>query len=587
MKCYKKVGPGKRQPFAAFDFETDGLGGRVLAATWMREGDTVPSWIGDGDIVQRLFDVMVSNPEYTWFAHNAQYDLRYMLDRLNAEPEKLSIYLRTDNDIFMMVVRLDDNVELVIKDSLALFPDKLERFAASMCPDYKKLELDFESETFDPTNPRHKDYALRDAEALLHALINFDSLVFETFGVHCKSTTASTALQAWQRTLDKNEVFYPVKAHDDMIRAAYYGGLVFLTDTNKVNNSKTYDINSSYPYSLMSNTFPIGNPIETTRYEKNKHGIYVVDIEAPFGVIVPIIPKRDKKGLCWPSGRFETTVTSIDLDLALKHGYKLHSTISGIYWEQSCSPFKSFVEKCRSIRFAHKGKPLEKVAKLMQNSLYGKFGTKKERKKLYSWLPDDEAIGCEPWGDYLIRTETDDEMLAMPCWAAFTTAYSRKLLLEEIYRVGPENVVYGDTDSITVRNNVYIPSGIEYGQFKLEKNWKSFRARAPKVYAGEMEDGKIKGAAKGIPRKLWGSGSVMDAIYCGRDEVVSYTVLPPLMQIMKGEPGDVYDAHRSLSKLENSRNWKKLSNGKVEPRSWAEISGLEDDREYYRTSEAG
>lgn len=588
--AYQKCGPGKRQKVAAWDVETEGLGGRILAASYMMEGDQEATFIsGTGpEIIQELFYVMCENHTFVWYAHNAQYDLRYIVENLMDRMDDLSIFLRTDSDIFMVTLDLpeyDEKARLVIKDSFALFPFKLSKFAESMCPEYPKLTLDFEKETFDPKNSDHVAYAKRDVEALLNSLIRFDLLIFETFDVHFKATTASTALAAWERSLAKGEFYRPPSGHDDFIRSAYYGGLVFLTDTNTEARAKTYDCNSSYPYQMMTHPLPIGNPISTGRYMAGYLGIYKVTMKSPDDLIVPCIPVRDSKGIVWPSGQFETTATSVDIDFALKHGYRLLAIHEGLFWEESAKPFESFISKCRDLRVKYKGQPLEIVAKLMQNSLYGKFGSKKTRRKIYAHLDDEESMGCEPWGEFLIRDEIDDEMLALPQWAAFVTSYARRHLLTLVYSIGPERVLYGDTDSVTVREGVSVDTGKDYGQWKLEKDWLSFKARGPKVYAGMKQSEQdanvveIAGAIKGIPRGKWKVSGALEMVYKGETGTIHYKTLPSLMEVLKEpERKAAHDAKRSLSDINKSRTWKVQPDGTVRPRSFDEIQNAKPDR---------
>lgn len=119
---------------------------------------------------------------------------------------------------------------------------------------------------------------------------------------------------------------------------------------------------------------------------------------------------------------------------------------------------------------------------------------------------EEDLIGAAPFDDaglWYVKKELDTEMRCMPHWAVFITANARLSLLEQAYNAGPENVIYGDTDSLTLKRGVEntIDVGDEYGQWKLEKEWQVFRAIAPKVYSGILADGTFKGAAKGLPRK--------------------------------------------------------------------------------------
>lgn len=589
--AYQRGGPGKRDKIATWDVETDGLGGKLLAATWIREGDTEAVYItGEPEhIIQEMFLTMCENHKFVWFAHNAQYDLRYFVERLMERMDDLSIYLRTDTDIFMVTLALPeygDKATLVMKDSFALFPYSLDAFSKSMCPELPKLQIDFSKVKFNPSNQEHIEYAKRDVESLLTALLRFDSLIFDTFDVHFKATTASTALAAWERSLGKDEHYRPPSGYDEFIRSGYYGGLVFLTDTNMQHRAKSYDCNSSYPYQMMTHPLPIGNPIATLEYNPNVLGMYRAVIKSPEGLKVPCIPHRDNKGIVWPSGTFETTVTSVDLGFALSIGYKILEVKEGIFWEKSAKPFESFISKCRDLRFKYKGQALEMVAKLMQNSLYGKFGSKKVRRKIYAHLPDDEIEGCDAWGDFLVRDEIDDEMLSLPQWSVFVTAYARRHLLKLVYTIGVDNVLYGDTDSVTVREGVTVETGADYGQWKIDKDWTSFRARAPKVYAGILvKDSKMAGAIKGIPRKMWDLSGALDLVYNGLNGTIAYQTVPSLINVLK-EPDkkEAYDAKRSISNLSNSRTWKLEEDGSVLPRSFDEIVvGTKQNVGQYRT----
>ena len=76
---------------AAFDFETEGLGGKLLCATWYIDGMMEPEIIlGDpdeiADAIIRIFEI--SGKSVRWYAHNAQYDWRYIVDKLVDKYEK-------------------------------------------------------------------------------------------------------------------------------------------------------------------------------------------------------------------------------------------------------------------------------------------------------------------------------------------------------------------------------------------------------------------------------------------------------------------------------------------------------------------
>ncbi len=77
-KKYKQGDAGKEIMFAAFDLETDGFYGKVLCASYRKEGDTTTGYISTGNIVEKLFNIMAQNTDYIWYAHNSQYEFIYL-----------------------------------------------------------------------------------------------------------------------------------------------------------------------------------------------------------------------------------------------------------------------------------------------------------------------------------------------------------------------------------------------------------------------------------------------------------------------------------------------------------------------------
>jgi hypothetical protein len=211
----------------------------------------------------------------------------------------------------------------------------------------------------------------------------------------------------------------------------------------------------------------------------------------------------------------------------------------------------------------------------MQNSLYGKFGSRRER--IHVFIPegdgDDETLGALPLDDagyWWIRKEFAEDLRCLPAWAVFITAHARLHLLDTVYRIGPEHVVYGDTDSLTVLpgHAHHFDQGSAYGQWKLEKTWSRFRALAPKVYAGILaggkNDGRYKGAAKGLPKKKmheeeW--GQLLD----GERVTIDYLTLPSLRVAMAKGVRPAREISRISTNIQNAGNWT-LHGSQVRPK---------------------
>lgn len=558
--CYNRAGMGKEIKIAAFDVETNGLGGELLMATYMVEG-TKPYALYGSACIPDLLDIMSNYSGHIWYAHNAQYDWRYFLEIFRDNPSRVRFTLRNDNSIYQVKYEHDNGNTITMRDSFALWGHSLADLARNFCPEFPKLDVDIAH--FDIRNPLHVSYALRDVEILCVGLRRLNDAIVQNYNVNISGTAASTAMRAWERMLGKEEKYFNPEAYEKFIRSAYFGGFVFLTNRDAHKNATTYDINSSYPFQMKTHGVPYGRISNVRTLQNDVPGIYEVTVSTPKDLRVPILPAREGKnsGPIWPSGTFRTVVTSIELTFALSHGYRLHEVHKGIVFEKLIFPFERFVAKAETIRARHKGTVFEIVAKLMQNSLYGKFGSRRERKKVINADEVEPGSGdCVPldeFGAFYVKTETADDMMTLPQWAVWITANARLHLLRTIYdEVGVQNVIYGDTDSITVRDNSNIRDvGKSYGQWKMEKVWEVFRAIAPKVYAGRI-DGEWKGACKGIPAKrARGASDIYRDIFENDVTSVNLDYLPSFMVTMaKGEQG-VKHVKRSSTDIKNSKNW--------------------------------
>jgi hypothetical protein len=164
---------------------------------------------------------------------------------------------------------------------------------------------------------------------------------------------------------------------------------------------------------------------------------------------------------------------------------------------------------------------LGQLAKLMQNSCYGKHGLAPIESDLIlseiqpaRGLPiiarDGEIV------DGLWSVANEKESRTMVHWASYITARVRYILMGLLMRVPQRDWIYCDTDSIMIPKK-YRPLfkdviGKKYGQLKIEGVMDSVEIRGPKFY--KLRQGKkIIYRAKGIPRRqvstAWEKGAVI------------------------------------------------------------------------------
>ena len=126
-------------------------------------------WKGP-DMLPDFIAKICEYPEpYVHYAHNAQYDWRYVLPYLAEYEIPCEICMRTETDIYEVRLFIDGN-KIIMRDSFAFWNSTLKKLAAAYCPELPKGDIDFEKVTFDPDNPEHEMYSRRDAMILAVAL---------------------------------------------------------------------------------------------------------------------------------------------------------------------------------------------------------------------------------------------------------------------------------------------------------------------------------------------------------------------------------------------------------------------------------
>lgn len=564
----------------AFDTETDGLGGKLLMIQWGIFGkvytDTMPG------MVQTFLDFAMQYPApVIWYCHFAQYDWRYFMKEFVDMGLDVQFHMRSDSAMYQITIKNAKGKKVIFRDSWALWPGDLKSLAKAFCPDLPKLDIDVAN--FDPTNPEHIRYARRDVEILLVALPRLFGMLKQHFGVQPNGTTASTALKAWQSKIPDGTYYGGSKwnAREAYIRSAYYGGLVFLTTTERVENAETFDVRSCYPSVMVDYGVPSGTCYKVTEFQNNHMAIYTVRVRTPDNLVIPILPARNAQGaMRWYRGEFVTTVTNRELVFAANNGYEILEIIEGIAWEETIFPFNDVIELCKAIRKNFAGETEETLAKLIQNSLYGKYGSRRERLRVFAAhnATDEDLDGAEPYGDdglWYLKREFDDEMLCKPEWSVFITAHARLKLLQAAYSCGVENVLYGDTDSLTIRkgHSDALNKGGDYGQWNFEKEWAVFRAIAPKVYSGVLTNGKEIAAVKGLPKSKIAGSDKKDYTHEQKKSLLengtaraSVLSLDSLRVTMKRGVVPAVEMSRVSSSITNSVNFEVLPDGRVRPK---------------------
>lgn len=570
----------------AFDIETDGLGGAFIVSAICDDTDRVTTQKTIKELINEL--LARRNRGITWFAHNGgNYDFKYIIGelvelKLAGRIHDLEFLVTNDKFIQVTIKHTEKgHHHTVLRDSFALIPSPLAALSKTFAPQFAKGYINFDNETFNPDNPDHMSYLHNDVLGLRHSLMTFYQLSIQHFGVVPAVTAASTAMKAWKQTIPEDSVYFRTHSEcEDFVRKSYFGGMVYLKNVNIENhNMVKLDISGAYGYAMKTYAMPTGGAVHTDEYEPNHIGFYRVRVTAPTNLEKYIIGVKTKTGVIWARGTFETTIDSYTYEYALSRGYQIE-ILEGYYFERKEYIFKEFIEKCERLEFANKGNAIGDTAKLMRNSLYGKFGTNPNKVEYAinkgfddGWTPiPDEKTGMPH--DYLCsRQIVIDASYIMPHWASCITACVR-IYLDTLDAIAGYSFVYNDTDSSVIPTDVYnrvkhlLPSEKAYGMFKLETEYDMFMIKGPKAYIGKLHETytdqhgntvEYDMKAKGIPRRILTPEIMFDG------GTVPFTSLNGIIPMMRRGAPIRNDIHRTVTDIRNSAHWVADSDGNVLP----------------------
>lgn len=474
-------------------------------------------------------------------------------------------------------------------DTLPLFNMSLRKVADAFCADMPKGEIDWKNEDWNYNNEIHRSYIIRDCEIIIEAYAALEKMLFDLFSSRIGLTAGSTAIKAFKACIPDGYVYYRNnKIVEEFMRKGYRGGLVLPGTTTKPQyNIAMLDVKGAYGYQMLTQKFPVGSPVHTYKYNPGFIGMYKIHVITPENLPFGILPLIDTA--TYPLGEFDSIATHVEIEYALELGYKI-DVYEGYYYEDNEDVFSSFITRCQEIEttiIEQNGKkiaPYKPLAKLLRNSLYGKFCTKTEASRMYL-LPMDEQepenaniiidseTGYQIPGIYTIM-ESVDENYIMPIWGALITAYERIFLARRayaLYNAGATSV-YGDTDSlaaninavIAVKNMGLLEETMQYGSWENEGIADTMIVAAPKVYILLDKNNKpIKIRAKGLPfnqineryPNAFTRKTYEDAVNDRRDDYHFITSNNLRTRLKNPSLPIRLERHRKISLIARSPNW--------------------------------
>jgi len=393
--------------------------------------------------------------------------------------------------------------------------------------DYNKYKDSFINKTWNFKKEAVK-YCQLDCISLYEILIKFNKLIFDSFKLNINKypTLPSLSFAIFRsQYLKKDSIHMLTGDIANYIRQGYTGGACDMYIPRPINNSKIfgYDVNSLYPFVMSKNKLPIGNPTyfsgDITKIDKNAFGFFYCNITSPDNLKHPIIQTHIKteEGVrtIAPLGNWSDMLFSEEMYNAMKFGYKFE--VKWGYTFKSDYVFETFVNELYKIRLDYpKSDPMNYIAKIIMNSLYGRFGmddnfiiteimNKEDYDKFEKLDKDNSILDFIELDDNLLvksknpkveldtlldnASETHNVNIAI---AAAITSYAR-IHMSQFKNNDKYNLYYTDTDS------VYIDTpldenliGSNLGLMKLECICNDAVFLAPKVYSLITDNGVVK-----------------------------------------------------------------------------------------------
>ena len=489
----------KQIKLCVFDIET--IRWKEPYAVGFYDGDIYKVFEGRDCIKQAVkFVVKKKYRGYHIFAHNGgKFDFLFMLDELLRKAWRNDYVLkpmrRGSSILRLDVQRVTKKEDGTIKvhdswkfqDSVGILPNTLKNLAIAFDVDNKKG--DFEHKKINWRNwkklrPEWFPYLENDCKGLYQIIRKYEAMEMKESNIDIRKviSVASGAMRSFRRN-NLDCVIPQYKGIEANIRKAYFGGRceifkLFGTDL------KFYDVNSEYPAVMENELMPVGVPVECSGFNIEEDlGIAEVEVTTPKYMKYPLLPKRcDKTGkLFFPLGTWKGWYCSPELIKAKQLGYKIE-VLRGYRFKGKLL-FKDYIDHWYKIKSETKDPAMRLLAKLKMNSLYGKFGQKRDREKVL--INPQSTIGLTPLDESLpIYTKTieSDSCHILPAISAFVCSYARLLLydyIEQVVAKGGE-IYYCDTDSLVT--NVELPTSNELGAMKLEMNIEKAVFLLPKFY---------------------------------------------------------------------------------------------------------
>jgi hypothetical protein len=396
--------------------------------------------------------------------------------------------------------------------------------------DHKKIQSWDDVEKF---RNEWQPYLRLDIISMRELYLKYSKSVYDEFKVNVNKfiTLSSLAYNIWRQTIGENDIINLPYDIDLFVRRSIFGGRCYpqkqyFESEGDEDYLLDIDVVSLYPTAMSKNEYPIGeyrdftneNQLEDLRLRlinNNFRGfdykwfIAECDILPNKDLVSAVLPRRSIKGLHWDLCNIQKGVYNlVDLQRAVKHGYKIEKIHRAVAWKKSDFIFKEYIDRVFEIKKnAVKDTPQYSIAKLLMNSLYGKMlqSPVVEKNMVISNISqldklqiNNKIIEFRPLNDekaivYYQPVELDETVNKPSFLGSFILGYSREIMDKYINAInGYHNIDSSfyrtDTDSLIIHSsqlpNVqkYIGKNLGDIDFDIKGKITKFVEVCPKVY---------------------------------------------------------------------------------------------------------
>lgn len=443
-----------------------------------------------------------TKPEQNIFAHfGGKFDFLFILEAvLQDDSLQISNIIPRGSSILGLEVIHNGN-KINFRDSAALLPFSLKSITENFGTEVVKGDWDH-TKTRGYSAGLSK-YLKADCISLYQSLEKFYSWpLIQASGP--AYTMASQAMKVF-RTFIKEPIQNLPKNSTEFCRKAYLGGRVEIFKPifkgNQNEKLYEYDVNSLYPSVMRDFPYPIDSGYGTFSRNKSRLGIYEARVVAPEGLHIPSLGIIEDCKYIFPLGTFRGHWTGVELDYAEKLGYKI-KIIRGHEFKTKKMLFKGYVEALYDIRQTSPANSVSNVlAKLLMNSLYGRFGMNLSRENISFELKEGnkeyETLKIGNKKIQLFKEPVELDSFTNVAIAAHVTSYAR-IHMHKLMQECKNELYYTDTDSLFTTKRFTDSKNL--GDLKRECEYESACFLLPKTY---IATGKVKQkiAMKGFDKK--------------------------------------------------------------------------------------